>query len=78
MAQKQKDIAAEALRLPIKERAELASRLLDSLDELSEEESDQLWVEEAERRYADYQAGEIEAIPADEVFARLRARHQER
>jgi putative addiction module component (TIGR02574 family) len=77
MAQKQKDIAAEALRLPIKERAELASRLLGSLDELSEEENDQLWKEEAERRYADFKAGKIEAVPADEVFARLR-RHQER
>jgi putative addiction module component (TIGR02574 family) len=74
MSRDAKDIAAEALELPITARAELASQLLDSLDDLSEEESDQLWAEEAERRYADYKAGNIEAIPADEVFARLRAR----
>jgi putative addiction module component (TIGR02574 family) len=43
-------------------------------DDLSEEESDQLWAEEAERRFAEYKAGNIEAVPADEVFARLRAR----
>jgi putative addiction module component (TIGR02574 family) len=77
MAGKPKDVAAEALLLPVKERAELASLLLDSLDELSEEENDQLWEEESERRYAAYKAGKIDAVPADEVFARLRARHQE-
>lgn len=78
MSRKPEDIIADALRLPIKERAELASRLLDSLDELSEQENDQLWAEEAERRYAEFKAGKIEAVPADEVFARLRARHQGR
>ncbi len=75
MTRKPKDVAAEALQLPVKERAELASRLLDSLDDLSTEESDQLWAEEAERRYADYKAGNVEAVHADEVLARLRARH---
>jgi len=60
--------------LPLTARAELASQLLDSLDELSEEENDQLWAEEAERRYAAYKAGQIEAMPAEEVFARLRSR----
>jgi putative addiction module component (TIGR02574 family) len=69
-----KDIAAEILELPLTARAELASQLLDSLDDLSEAENDQLWAEEAERRYAEYKAGNIEAIPADEVFARLRSR----
>jgi len=68
------DIAAEALDLPITARAELATRLLDSLDELSEEENDQLWAREAERRYAEYKAGNIKSVPADEVFARLRSR----
>lgn len=41
---------------------------------LSEEESDQLWAEEAERRFVEYKAGNIESVPSDEVFARLRAR----
>lgn len=74
MSKDLKDIAAEALELPLTARAELASRLLESLDDLSEEENDQLWAQEAERRYAEYKAGNIEAVPADEVFARLRAR----
>lgn len=74
MSRDLKDIAAEALDLPLTERAELASRLLDSLDDLSEAENDQLWAEEAERRFAEYKAGNIAATPAEEVFARLRSR----
>ena len=74
MSKDLKDIAAQALELPLTARAELASQLLDSLDDLSEEENDQLWAQEAERRYAEYKAGKIEAVPADEVFARLRSR----
>jgi len=76
MSKDLKDIAAEALELPLTARAELARQLLDSLDDLTEEENDQLWAQEAERRYAEYKAGNIEAVPADEVFARLRARRK--
>lgn len=43
-------------------------------DDLSAEEHDRLWAVEAERRYAEFQAGNIEAIPAEEVFARLASR----
>ena len=76
MSRDLKDIAAEALELPPSSRAELASRLLDSLDDLSEAENEQLWAREAERRYAEYKAGNIEAVPAEEVFARLRSRRK--
>ncbi|HVR41717.1 MAG TPA: addiction module protein [Thermoanaerobaculia bacterium] len=50
------------------------SNEIHSLDELSEEEADQLWAEEAERRFTDYKAGKIEAVLAEEVFARLKSR----
>jgi putative addiction module component (TIGR02574 family) len=76
MSRDPKEIAAEALELPLAARAELASQLLDSLDELSEDENDRLWAQEAERRYAEYKAGNVEAVTADEVFARLRARNK--
>jgi putative addiction module component (TIGR02574 family) len=70
-----KDLVAEALELPLDARADLASQLLDSLDDLSEEEIDQLWAAEAERRYAAYQAGTMEAVPAEVVFSRVRSRN---
>ena len=72
MSKDVKDLVAEALELPSTARAELASELLDSLDNLSDEENDQLWAEEAERRYAEYKAGNIESISADEVGPRRR------
>jgi len=76
MSRPLKDIAAEALDLPISSRAELAGQLLDSLDDISEEESDALWAEEGERRFSEYQAGLVASAPADEVFARLRSRNR--
>ncbi|MBV8519714.1 MAG: addiction module protein [Acidobacteria bacterium] len=76
MSRPLKDIAAEALELPIAARADLASQLLDSLEEISEEENDQLWAQEAERRYRAYKEGRADAVPAEEVFARLRARRK--
>ncbi|MCU1245810.1 MAG: addiction module component, family [Acidobacteria bacterium] len=74
MSRDLKDLAAEVLDLPLAARADLASQLLDSLDDLSEEESDRLWAEEGRRRYDEYKAGRIDSIPAEELFARLRSR----
>ena len=74
MARDLKDIAAEALELPLTARAELAGQLLDSLDDLTEAEADQLWAAEAERRFAAYKAGQMESVSADDLFARLRSR----
>ena len=67
-------LAQEALLLPLPERAELAERLLESLDGLSEKEIEALWAEEAERRVAAYRAGQVEAYPADDVHEEIRRR----
>jgi len=48
------DIEAKALKLTPKERARLAGQLLESLEDLSSEESDRIWAEEAQRRDADW------------------------
>lgn len=69
------EIESEVLSLDRHARANLAKALLESLDELSTEEYDQLWAEEAEARYADFQAGRTRAIDGDEVFRRARARN---
>ena len=45
-----KEIEAVALTLVPKDRARLAGRLLRSLEDLSEEENEMIWAEEAERR----------------------------
>ncbi len=50
MVQKIDDVTMAALDLSIEERAQLAGKLLLSLDEPSESEVENLWLEEAERR----------------------------
>lgn len=68
------EIASEALRLSVESRADLAKRLLASLDELTPEEYERLWIEEAARRYEQLRAGTAKSVVSDEVFARLDAR----
>jgi putative addiction module component (TIGR02574 family) len=71
-----KEIEAQALSLPPKERSELVHRLLVSLDgepEDSPEAIAKAWDEEIERRVADMDAGRTKWIPADEVFKEIDA-----
>ena len=68
------ELKSIVLELPLEERARLASDLLLSLDDLSEQETEHLWLEEASRRDAEVDAGKAELIPGDQVFAEARAR----
>jgi len=63
----------EALKLPAGDRARLARELLDSLDDLPPEEIDHLWLEEASRRAAQIDAGEVELVSGEEVDRKARA-----
>lgn len=68
------ELVAEVLKLDPRSRAEVANRLLESLDELSEVELEAMWLEEAERRDRALDRGELKAIPAETVFADIRSR----
>lgn len=74
MERQLEEIASDALKMSVESRAALAKRLLDSLDELSPEENERLWVEEAARRYQQLKAGTARSTASEEVFARLDAR----
>lgn len=63
------ELEAEALKLKPAARARLAERLLDSLENLSDEENARVWAEEAERRSAAWDADPDSGRPADAVFA---------
>jgi putative addiction module component (TIGR02574 family) len=76
MATNLEQIEALALALPLKERGELAHRLIVSLDgepEGTPEEIAKAWDEEIARRVADMEAGRTKWIPAEEVFAEIDA-----
>ena len=64
-------LEAEVLKLPRDARAHLAERLISSLDE--DTEIEQAWEEEAERRYRQYLAGKMDAIPAADALSEIRA-----
>jgi putative addiction module component (TIGR02574 family) len=74
VARKLEEIESEVMSLDPLVRATLAKRLLESLDDLTEDEIEELWSEEAEARYRDFKAGKTAAISGDGVFARARAR----
>ncbi len=68
-------IYGEVLDLPIEERLGLLDRLLESVSPSSQSIQD-AWIEESERRYAAYKAGEVEAIPGEEVLRQVAERLQ--
>lgn len=62
-----RDIEREAMNLTQEERAELAQKLLLSLDSSTEDEIAEEWLVEAARRARELDAGLVEPIPAEEV-----------
>jgi hypothetical protein len=74
MADPLRTLEAEALKLPEKDRADLARVLLLSLEESEDQDTALAWVEEAERRYRELKAGAVQAIQSDEVLDEARAR----
>ena len=68
------ELESEAMKLDPKSRARLAGKLIESLDALSEEENEQLWAEEAERRNRGLDSNRDSARDADEVLRDARDR----
>jgi len=64
----------EALKLKPEARAELAEKLLRSLEDLSDEDIERLWAEEAVRRDTELDSGTASMRDAEDVFGEARAR----
>lgn len=62
----------EALALPPEQRAELADRLVESLDAEQVSRIDQLWAAEAKRRRDEVRAGNVKTVSGDEALAQVR------
>ena len=65
-----------ALELPERERAELASALVASLDGPPDPDAEQLWEAEILRRLETIDRGKASFVTPEEVLARIRARLQ--
>lgn len=67
-----KQIQEEALNLAENERAALAKALLISLDSPSEDEIEEVWLEEASKRAQELAQGSVQAVSSEEVMAKAR------
>jgi len=63
-------VLSEALSLAPSERAQLAEQLFCSLD-ISQQELDRLWAQEADSRIDAYNRGDIKAVSANDVFKNI-------
>lgn len=75
MTVQSEQVLRAALALPPTERAALLEAIFASFDFPARADIDALWSAEVEERLAAYDRGELPAVPADDVFARLDARH---
>ena len=77
MARKLSEIESEAMQLSRQERAVLIEHLLTTLDVGEDVDVEELWLQEAERRYQEYRAGHIVSKPAEMVFDDAKKRLQD-
>lgn len=66
------ELEALVSKLAPEDRARLAYAILMSLDGVDEGDVDAAWRAEARERLASYRRGEIDAVPAAEVFEKAR------
>ena len=64
------ELLSASMSLSLEERAELAGRLLLSIENPPELEVERLWLEEAERRLNAFRSGGSQTFPSAEVFRR--------
>ena len=73
MSAKSDSLREEALKLPEHERARLASDLLASLDGVAEDNVEEAWAAEVERRKGEVQRGEARLVSWEQVKADVKA-----
>jgi len=73
MADPARELESKALKLPPKERARLAERLIPSLDQETDPGAQELWLREAERRLDELESGDVSGVPADRVVEKARS-----
>ncbi|MBC8031256.1 MAG: addiction module protein [Pyrinomonadaceae bacterium] len=61
-------LTADAMKLPLRDRVQLAQRLVSTLDDEVETNVEALWFAEAERRLEELRSGKVQGIPAKDAF----------
>jgi putative addiction module component (TIGR02574 family) len=67
------ELLQKAMELPPEERAELASSLIDSLDQTVDEDAELAWQREVSRRMDEVKSGKAKTVPWREVRRKSQA-----
>jgi len=65
----------EVLSLPADARVGLIEKIIESLNLPTRPEIDKLWAEEAEKRIKQIDQGEVDLIPGEDVFSKIRNKY---
>ena len=65
-------LTADAMKLLLRDRVQLAQRLVSTLDDEIEPDTGALWFAEAEHRLEELRSGKVQGIPAEEAFRTAR------
>jgi putative addiction module component (TIGR02574 family) len=68
------EVAKAVLEFPAAQRAALAHKLIESLDEEVDENAAALWRQEIDRRIQEIEDGKVVCRPFDDVLQELRAK----
>src|SRR6267142_7034296 len=71
MSPKLQQVLDDAMTLPDGDRANLAARLIDSLDNTFDEDAEAAWDAEIAKRVAELDAGKVKTVPWPELRKRL-------
>ncbi|PRM99504.1 addiction module protein [Aliarcobacter cryaerophilus] len=61
------ELLEQALALNVNERTKLIDELFKSIDK-PDEEIEQIWADEADKRLEAYRKGELKAVPMENIF----------
>ena len=75
-----KEILPQLLKLPVSDRAELATELIRSLDEMEDNDAKEAWVREINQRVDEVTSGRVKTVPwakaRKRIETKLRARRR--
>lgn len=69
-----KELIAEINDLPVEQRAEIATKILEGLT-APDLEIEKAWAKEARKRLDEFEQGKTEAIPGEQVHEQLRKKY---
>ena len=72
MKTESRQLLRSALALPESDRAEIAASLIHSLDTETDENVDEAWAAEIQRRIESIDNGEVKLVPWDDVMQEMR------